>query len=570
MYKKTFIFISIILLSLLSLQFVFAQGTVQDIGKVFTQTGITTFIRDFGGNLATGDAGAIAFMKFVLWLVLFTVVSWAGGMVFKSGDKPNQRVSNVVGAVIAFLGVILIPSSLLTSIAATYSGFATLLFILLPILFMIFLYYKLRSGLFQNQPKLAHALMFILSLLIIVFLVKIKSDISAAAQQNVAFAGVFDGSMMTWIILFFTLMAIIHAIGMIPGMGLGSWMKSIGEIGKGKGGPPFGGGGPDSDKADKDRIRDAGIASKQLADASDKYVKELGGLGKMNVTLVDEEIKLYPEQLPIFERIVKELHYLNGIYKAIQEASKYRSDPKIASELANKQIEMNQHFDVLKQGLAQLQLNFQKISGDVKTELTNVSRMSADYGALFGNTEKLENNVAARLGLLNDIKNKMIASIAEITNNIRTMSPEDQGKANNLIGVLNDKMTRNQAQQDQLKVDAAEVSKLKTDLKTAVDKLTRLNDSTKKSYDFLNGISKTLAATVDHIYNSRYDEAGVSINNAVIPTLKTATTNAQEKRNILAELLNADSELDKTEQVLKNLELKLAEAIAKSGEVGGV
>ena len=80
-------------------------------------------------KLIGGDEAAIFWAKFLVWLLLFSVVYFGAGFVFKD----NKNVATVVAIVIALMGALMIPYTMLVSIFQTYGLLAGIIIWVVPV-----------------------------------------------------------------------------------------------------------------------------------------------------------------------------------------------------------------------------------------------------------------------------------------------------------------------------------------------------------------------------------------------------------------------------------------------------
>lgn len=80
-------------------------------------------------SLIGEEPAALFWAKFLVWLLLFAVVYFGAGFVFKD----NKRIAVVVALVIALMGTLLMPQSILINIFQTYGLIAGIIIWIIPV-----------------------------------------------------------------------------------------------------------------------------------------------------------------------------------------------------------------------------------------------------------------------------------------------------------------------------------------------------------------------------------------------------------------------------------------------------
>ena len=129
--KKVFLLISFVVMISLFASSVSAQeegglaGVAETIEKLFGFLPNVITLEKLIGQ----EAAAMFWAKFLLWLLLFSVVYFGAGFVFKD----NKNVATVVAIVIALMGALMIPYTMLVSIFQTYGLLAGIIIWVVPV-----------------------------------------------------------------------------------------------------------------------------------------------------------------------------------------------------------------------------------------------------------------------------------------------------------------------------------------------------------------------------------------------------------------------------------------------------
>ena len=99
--------------------------------------GLLVFIQQVLVNLSTlfslrwVDGYELAFLKMLLWILVFTILYFAGQVVFakhKAPNSPGKKISLIVALIMATSTVLFIPDALLVSLFASYASVIVFVF----------------------------------------------------------------------------------------------------------------------------------------------------------------------------------------------------------------------------------------------------------------------------------------------------------------------------------------------------------------------------------------------------------------------------------------------------------
>lgn len=237
--KKVFLVAaSLVLMSLFS-GAVFAQG--EGLG------GVAETIRELFGfipkiltleALVGGDAAALFWAKFLIWLLLFAVIYFGASKVFAE----NKRIAVIVALAISLMGALLIPNNTVVNIFQTYGLAAGFAVWFVPVIAGLFLAHKIEN----------RAIKTVFYLVLILLLINIDRSLTSPGSW-------LEGN--NWIDYFRLLFAVViiafiwNLFSMWGGGGVSDAVSDrFGDVGR-----SFedwiGGGGPRGDRRDRGRRR---------------------------------------------------------------------------------------------------------------------------------------------------------------------------------------------------------------------------------------------------------------------------------------------------------------------------
>ena len=92
-------------------------------------------------KLVGGDAAAVFWAKFLVWLLLFAVIYFGAGFIFKE----QKRIAIVVALVISIISTLLIPNEIIMNIFQTYGLVAGILLWFIPLGAALYLNHKIQN-----------------------------------------------------------------------------------------------------------------------------------------------------------------------------------------------------------------------------------------------------------------------------------------------------------------------------------------------------------------------------------------------------------------------------------------
>jgi Trp operon repressor len=283
--KKVFLLLSSLLIMGLLSNVVSAQEEGAGLGEAFgTIQELFAFLPDLVTleKLIGGDTAAIFWAKFLVWLLLFAVLFFGAGKVFPD----NNRIAVIVALVIALMGALLIPNSILINIFQTYGLVAGIVIWAIPLVAGMYIAHKVEN-------PFARALIYGLAAWILFSINKTVVKSQGFANTNFPFFGLL---LAVVIILFFWNLGQIFGIGGGAGGGWGSglgrgawdWATSKGD-GGGRG--SFGGGKtPEEKEADEQKKIEA--EEKEVAGLAEREQGVLNKLITVSAASLNEDIKI--------------------------------------------------------------------------------------------------------------------------------------------------------------------------------------------------------------------------------------------------------------------------------------
>ena len=108
-------------------------------------------------GMQAGDDAAIAFFKFVIWILVFAIVYYGCTFAFKD----QKRIASVVAMVMALITVFFLPTDVLRFLLIEYSVVVSVLLGLVPVIVGVILSRNVR----EHQPGLSNILMWMVAIM---------------------------------------------------------------------------------------------------------------------------------------------------------------------------------------------------------------------------------------------------------------------------------------------------------------------------------------------------------------------------------------------------------------------
>ena len=230
-------------------------------------------------KLIGGDTAAIFWAKFLVWLLLFAGLFFGAGKVFPD----NNRIAVIVALVIALMGALLIPNSVLINIFQTYGLVAGIVVWTIPLIAGMYISHKVEN-------PFARALIYGLAAWILFSINNTVVKEQGFANTNFPFFGLL---LAVVIILFFWNLGQIFGIGggggSGSGGGFGDWLTGGGDSGGGKG--LFGGGKTPEEKEEeaKNKIE---AQAKKVTELTQREQNLMNRVSEVDIDGLNTDIKI--------------------------------------------------------------------------------------------------------------------------------------------------------------------------------------------------------------------------------------------------------------------------------------
>ncbi len=334
--KHVIAFISGILLFLTSGFSVFAQSPLDSIGNVFERIFGARMFRNFFSRLTSGEASAMFWTKFLIWVLLFAIIDYGLSLVFRE----SRKTAHILAGIISLISVIAIPRAILIAIFQAYSTVVSVILLLIPIVAVIFLHLIVKRAL-QEHPRVAHlcgALLTLFVYAITTFMFRSMSmvkDVSKGTGKN-AFAAIGDsswapfiqGALLVWAVYDIAMFIFGGKHGVDKA---GSWLKgkTSGLLSK-SGVPSTLGAPPMEDLRERVRATGSGMEHREEEEVREsreerRVLNQMSGLEEESVSDIDKAEK----NLGIVERALESIksaptlqqkrEFLRQVQEAIQK-----------------------------------------------------------------------------------------------------------------------------------------------------------------------------------------------------------------------------------------------------------
>ena len=217
--KKVFLLlISLIMMSLFSnIAFGQQQGLGGVADTIHNLFGFITDVITLDKLVDNNQPAALFWAKFLIWLLLFSVIYFGATFVFTG----RNRIATVVALVIAIMGAVTIPNTVIIGIFQTYSLAAGFLVWFVPVAAGLYVAHKIENRMLKA----------VFYLLLMIILINIDSSLSTAVSKA---GGTISIGAYEYFKLLFAVVFIAFIWNLVAAFGVGrqeaaGWLGGIGE-----------------------------------------------------------------------------------------------------------------------------------------------------------------------------------------------------------------------------------------------------------------------------------------------------------------------------------------------------